>query len=584
MKTFYVLIILFQLTSLRAQTFRDAGPLEGQFWSSEVEKDFDRLPLRAKDNVTSSVWNLSKQAAGLMTRFRTNASEIIIRYQVSDKEYGMNHMPATGKSGVDLYAISSDGEEKWCAAKRRFGDTIEYRFPDLDPNDAYHNMGREYRLYLPLYNTVEWLEIGTAEEAYFEKLPIRPEKPIVVYGTSIAQGACASRPGMAWTAQLGRKMDRPLINLGFSGNGLLAPAILDLMTEINAKVYILDCLPNLLKGRWNRIEVEDSMAFQQHIMDAVKILRDKQPDIPILLVEHAGYTEEGLSSKRKNDYAPLNQIQKNAYYELKKKGYQGIFYLTKEEIGLSLDAMVDGVHPTDLGMRQYADAYEAKLRLILHEPKGEFSTTLPKVHNRELGNYDWEKRHLQILKMNGSSPPNQIIFANSIIHFWGGEPLAKTVREGEAWEKVLTPAGLRNMAYGWDRIENVLWRVYHGEVDHINPDRILVMIGTNNLHLNTNKEIIAGLKLLLEALIYRQPNAELVLLGILPRKNYVDRIHSLNIDISRLAEQVNIKYAYLGDVFLDQNGALKEGLFSDGLHPNEDGYKAMLPALQKIVE
>ena len=72
-----------------------------------------------------------------------------------------------------------------------------------------------------LYNNVKWMEIGTPEGTKFTPLAIRPDKPIVVYGTSIAQGACASRPGMAWPAILGRKLDHPLINLGFSGNGML---------------------------------------------------------------------------------------------------------------------------------------------------------------------------------------------------------------------------------------------------------------------------------------------------------------------------------------------------------------------------
>jgi GDSL-like Lipase/Acylhydrolase family len=96
-----------------------------------------------------------------------------------------------------------------------------------------------------LYNSVQWMEIGIQEGTLFNPLPTRKEKPIVVYGTSIAQGGCASRPGMAWPAILGRKLDRPLINLGFSGNGRLEKEVIDLMIEIDAKLFVLDCLPNL---------------------------------------------------------------------------------------------------------------------------------------------------------------------------------------------------------------------------------------------------------------------------------------------------------------------------------------------------
>lgn len=89
------------------------------------------------------------------------------------------------------------------------------------------------------------MQVGVPGNALFNPMAIREEKPIVVYGTSIAQGGCASRPGMAWPALVGRKLDRPLINLGFSGNGRLEKEVIDLIAEIDAKVYVLDCLPNL---------------------------------------------------------------------------------------------------------------------------------------------------------------------------------------------------------------------------------------------------------------------------------------------------------------------------------------------------
>ena len=66
-------------------------------------------------------------------------------------------------------------------------------------------------------------------------LPVRRDKPVLVYGTSIAQGGVASRPGLAWTALLERKLDRPVINLAFSGNGRLEPEVLDLIAgQVNA--------------------------------------------------------------------------------------------------------------------------------------------------------------------------------------------------------------------------------------------------------------------------------------------------------------------------------------------------------------
>ena len=552
--------------------------IEGQAWTKEVQHPFDRLPARAQKDVREQVWNLSKHSAGLMIRFRSNAENIVVRYGVKGN-HAMNHMPATGVSGVDLYAISSDGEWLWCRGGRSFADTITYRFNNLRPNDPYHKMGREYRLYLPLYNSVDWLEIGVAEGRYFRPLPVRMEKPIVVYGTSIAHGACASRPGMAWTSILGRKIDRPLINLAFSGNGRLEPELINLLTEIDAKMYILDCLPNL-----TRPKIYDDEELKRRVLTSVRALKEKRPGVPVLLVDHAGYTDGFITPGRMTTYQRINRIQKEAFSQLKAEGHQDLYYLTRAELNLGLEGTVDGTHPNDLGMMQYAEGYEKAVRSILKEPIGSVSTTQACIQYREPGNYDWEDRHRDILEMNRTAPPKTVFLANSIVHFWGGLPRTKLVREEASWETTFTPMGVRNYAYGWDRIENVLWRVYHGELDGFEAEKVVLMIGTNNLHLNTDEEILAGLEMLVEAVKVRQPKAEVRLMGLLPRRDREDRIAQLNLRIAQLAGKEEIKYGYLGEVFLTADGIIDETLFSDGLHPNAEGYRKMGEVLKLLLE
>lgn len=553
--------------------------VEGQGWTEGLEHFYDRFPAKAKGVVRDAVWNLSKHSAGLMIRFRSNAEEITVRFGVGNSRHAMPHMPATGVSGVDLYAIGNDGDWNWCRGRYSFGDTITYRFQGLKPNDQYHKQGWEYRLYLPLYNSVTWMEIGTAEGNFFRPLPVRTEQPIVVYGTSIAQGACASRPGMAWTSILGRKMDRPLINLAFSGNGRLEPEVVDLLNEISPKMFIVDCLPNLVSATSYPDE-----ELRQRVLNTVRSLREKHPETPLLLVDHAGYTDGSIMPQREEAYERANRVQQAAFAELKAEGIQELYYLTRESINLQLDDMVDGTHPNDLGMQHYADAYETALRKILKEPTGNASTTLPCIQYREPGNYDWEDRHREILHLNKTQPPRSVIFANSIVHFWGGQPEARIARETASWEKHFTPAGLRNQAYGWDRIENVLWRVYHGELDGFQAENIFLMIGTNNLHLNSDEEVLEGLELLVQAIKQRQPTARFVLLGILPRRKYEERIANLNLHIARLAGAENIEYGYLGNVFLQEDGKINESLFSDGLHPNKAGYEKMSLPLQQLLE
>lgn len=552
--------------------------IEGQAWPDQVKNRYDRLPARTEKLVREQVWDLSTQSAGLMIRFRANSGEIKIRYQVGGK-LSLPHMPSTGVSGVDLYAISNDGEWRWCAAKYAFGDTITYNFKNIDPVDQNHKLGREYRLFLPLYNNVKWLEIGVPDGARFEALPVRPDKPIVVYGTSIAQGACASRPGMAWTSILSRKLDDPLINLGFSGNGRLEKEVVDMVSEIDAKIFVLDCLPNLVASV--KISLDEVKA---RILNAVRDLRKKHNSTPILLAEHDGYTDEAINSVSRKNYQEVNTVMKEAFTQLKSEGIKDIYLIPKEDFQQDIETMVDGTHPTDLGMMRYAEAYEKHIRKILNEPTGAFATTKPCTQLRELNNYDWETRHREILTLNKTEKPNTVVIGNSITHFWGGLPKGPRATGEDSWNKTFGMTGVRNMGYGWDRIENVLWRVYHGELDSYNAKKIFVNIGTNNLQWNKDEEILEGWKLLIEAIKFRQPDADLMMVGIYPRREQEDRVRKLNVELKQLAKTMNVNFVDPGLVLATKNGKIDETLFSDGLHPNARGYAILGKAFEPFVK
>lgn len=539
--------------------------IEGQAWPDETGGFYDRLPARAEKMVRDAVWDLSRETAGLLIRFRSNASEIQVRYAVEDP-VDMNHMPATGVSGVDLYAISKDGEWEWTAGKYSFKDTISYRFQSL-PEDY----KREYRLYLPLYNKVKWLEIGVPEGAAMEPLPVRKDKPIVIYGTSIAQGACASRPGLAWTNILGRKLDRPVINLAFSGNGRLEEALCDLLTELDPELFVIDCFPNMWRFPDDTIKAR--------LVKTISSLRKKRPAIPVLIAEDADESINSLNIAREEGFDRLNRLAKEAFVEMKSGGLQHIHFLPADEIGLSVESTVDGVHPNDIGMMEYAEAYEKVIREILNEPQGHLSTTRPCIQYRSGDYYDWQARHREILEINRTDPPAVVFLGNSITHFWGGKPAAPAREGQDSWKKYFAARNVLNAGYGWDRIENVLWRVYHGELDGFNARQVAIMIGTNNLGINTDAEILEGLRLLVQAVKSRQPSAKVLLLGIYPRRDQEERIFHLNQEIAGLAAKENIQYADPGHVFLNTEGKIKEDLFSDGLHPNAAGYRLLGEAI-----
>ena len=199
--------------------------IQNQGWN-EDGGNYHRFPDRAKGLVREKVWELSRQSEGLSIRFKTNAQDISIRYEVT-QPLNMPHMPSTGVSGVDLYRYE---DMVFCFGSYSFGDTTIQCHYSVDKG-AQLGRNTEYILYLPLYNEVACLEIGVPEGAHLAFVPAVQEYPIILYGTSIAQGVCASRPAMAWANIVGRKLERPLINLGFSGNGKLECEIIDLICE-----------------------------------------------------------------------------------------------------------------------------------------------------------------------------------------------------------------------------------------------------------------------------------------------------------------------------------------------------------------
>lgn len=327
---------------------------EGQGWK---DIGFARLPDKAEKTVRDKVWSLSRSSAGLGMRFETDSDSLIVEYQV-DGNLAMHHMPATGVSGIDLY-VKHDIEWLWVRGRFEFNDTVRYVFS----LDGSAKGKKELQLLFPLYNNVKNLRIGATKNAALEILPVRHEKPIVAYGTSIMQGACASRPGMAWTNILSRKLDHPIVNLGFSGNGRLEPEVIDFVNEIDASVFVLDCLPNLAP---NETHTEEEV--KKRIRNSVGTLQGKHPASSILLVQHAGYSDGLVDSSRKSVYETLNSWMAETFIELEQNGVKNLFMLTKNDLNLSNDAFVDGTHPTDLGMQQYAEAYEKVLREIMNKP------------------------------------------------------------------------------------------------------------------------------------------------------------------------------------------------------------------------
>lgn len=325
--------------------------VEGRAWKEmERKRWFDRFPAVADGKVTAAVWNLSRDSAGMMVRFKTDAAMIWADYTLFKEKLNGANMTPIGASGLDLYARDDQGKWRWVGVTRPDKKTVKQEIiAGLAPGL------REYAVYLPLYNGVENLSIGVPPEAKFEALAPRTDKPIVFYGTSITHGASASRPGMVHTAILGRRFDRPVVNLGFSGNGRMDAAVGELLVKIDAAVYVIDCLPNM-----------SAESVREKCIPLVKQLRAERPDTPIVLVEDRRNTNSWILPKRNQHHTDNHAALRECFEKLKAEGVKGLSYVAGDDLlGSDAEGATDGSHPNDLGFVRQADVMEPVIRAAL---------------------------------------------------------------------------------------------------------------------------------------------------------------------------------------------------------------------------
>lgn len=318
--------------------------IEGKGWTDTLSA-YNRLPGKARGKASAAVWGLSHHSAGLCVRFTTDAASIRVRWSLLSNNLAMPHMPATGVSGVDLY-VKEGGQWRFVGNGRPSGVSSEATFA-VSP-------GAACLLYLPLYNGVKSVEIGIPEGrtiSAYQAASVQPRKPIVFYGTSITQGGCASRPGMAFTAIVGRRLDVSVVNLGFSGSGKMEPAMADLLAELDPSVYVLDCLWNM-----NPQEVAERME------PFVKRLRLAHPNTPILLAEDSSFRNVSPTEK--------GRVLRTAFDKLKAEGVKNLYFLSSQNmLGTDGEGTVDGCHPNDLGMTRLADAFVQSLSPMVRDAK-----------------------------------------------------------------------------------------------------------------------------------------------------------------------------------------------------------------------
>ena len=302
------------------------------------EYPFQRLPQKYKKSVRKEVWELSENSAGVSISFLSDTTEIVVKWSIKH-DLKMNHMTDAGIKGVDLYEKKND---TW--------NYIGTGLPNGKDNEHMLLKGasktlREYCLYLPLYDTVTNLQLGLDDDCIFEEA-INKNRPIVFYGTSITQGGCASRPGLVHTNIISRKLDHECINLGFSGNGHLENSVGSIMSNVDASLYIIECMYNV-----------DKDMVTNSTIPLIKTIR-KNPvakKTPIVFIEQCIIDLDSIHNEFINSVIEKNDELNKQVDNAINKGEKDLFII--KQIGCideDSEATVDGIHFNDLGFQRYA--------------------------------------------------------------------------------------------------------------------------------------------------------------------------------------------------------------------------------------
>lgn len=354
------LLLLCSALSARAQVWTDARdlPLHGKA-VEETAFPYSRLPESLSGECRPPVWKRGLNSTGLYVRFRTDSPTLWVRWESLFSNV-MNHMSPTGSRGLDLYVLA-DGRWRFLTAAK----------PDLDAavteRKLMANMApgmREYMLYLSAYDGVASLQVGSEEghPVLAGEVPSpRTGRPVVMYGTSITQGGCVSRPGMVYTNILGRALDREFVNLGFSGNAFLDLEIARLMASVpDPAAYVLAVVENASVQQFE----ERGEAF-------FRILRDAHPDVPVVFVQAVPYADSRCDEKKAADMRSRMDACRRLYDALRKSGEKKVCFVDPGACSSFSDAesSVDGTHLTDLGAMRYAEILLPVLRKILRRAR-----------------------------------------------------------------------------------------------------------------------------------------------------------------------------------------------------------------------
>jgi lysophospholipase L1-like esterase len=338
----------------------------------------------------------------------------------------------------------------------------------------------------------------------------------------------------------------------------------------------------------------------------VKLLREKLPDTKIIVLRCFPGCYGGP-----NPTSHRAILERASEIVSKLADNKHIFYCDVNHVFLNMDGsinhdmMPDWLHPSLAGAKAWAQAMEPLLSELMGDKS--LDTDLPAnsaivpVTKLENDSYDWLVRHADVLSIKDSINPEIVLIGNSITHFWGGDPKLKYAdgrfrkpNGPKAWESVFAPYRVLNLGFGWDRTQNVLWRLDHGELDGLHPRKVIIDIGTNNTsqtnnaRMNTATEIVEGIRAICMRVRSKLPGTGIILMAVFPREQSPAHprrilINEINRQLEVFAKENKIEFVNIGPKMLAPDGTLPKEIAGDFCHPTEKGYQIWADAIRSLV-
>lgn len=432
-----------------------------------------------------------------------------------------------------------------------------------------------------------------------------PDAPLLLIGDSITQNYEKAAPPdedfqSTWQQFYGA---RGALNLGFSGDGtehLLWRLQHGEVDGLQPKLAVV------LIGTNDTGWLGHSARRTQLGIDAVVAeLQRRLPRTHILLL---GLLPSDVSAEKSLRDSQVNRYLARRYAESSHVTYLdvGAIFLRRGRLDVSrfydtrFSPPAAALHPDTVGQRMLAEAIEPTLARLLDQPPvrplaelgTEFNTALIPVARLEPDLYDWYQRHQQVLITGRRLRPEIVMIGDSITHFWAGLPAATVVNGAASWHWLYGDRKVLNLGFGWDRTQNVLWRIRQGELDGLAPKSVVINIGTNNLtgtanaRANTPAEVADGVSRIVDEVRRILPESRVIVMAILPRGHAADDVLREPINkvngllAARFAADPAVQWIDVGSQYLAPDGSLLQTLMPDGTHPSDAGYRIWAEALR----